>query len=383
MKLRSRIRMLTTATRTAAVLGFVLGAVLTGNAREARAQSSGFAIDRYEPSQRGSDWYANESLDFRGHVRPAVGVILDWAYRPLEFRDVGPVDARHTANLIVDQVFAHVGGSVVFADRVRAGVSLPVAIYQDGKSDSSLFAQAPDKSAVGDLRLTTDVRLFGEYAGPFSLALGAQVHLPTGVRRLFTSDGTVRVSPRLLVAGSAKGIPYAFKTGVMIRPFDGTFEGRPLGSELFMSAAIGLKANDRFIFGPEIIASTVVDRKDSFLHKRATPVELLVTGRVTLANVWQIGAAIGPGFTQGDGSPSMRVLASLDYVPDVCIDKDGDGICANVDACPERDGERSPDPKLNGCPRKRPDDEKPKATDDLGSKPETLSPGSEDQVITE
>jgi outer membrane protein OmpA-like peptidoglycan-associated protein len=56
--------------------------------------------------------------------------------------------------------------------------------------------------------------------------------------------------------------------------------------------------------------------------------------------------AIGPGFTRGDGTPSLRVLLSLELTPDVCIDKDGDGICADEDVCPNVDGV----PQNHGCP---------------------------------
>jgi len=48
---------------------------------------SGFALNRFDPSERGSDWFALESLDLRGHNRWAVGVVGDWAYKPLVLYD--------------------------------------------------------------------------------------------------------------------------------------------------------------------------------------------------------------------------------------------------------------------------------------------------------
>ena len=57
--------------------------VLAGSAQVARAQAQGFAVDTFEPSERGSDWFSVESLDLRGNVRPAIGVVMDGAYRPL------------------------------------------------------------------------------------------------------------------------------------------------------------------------------------------------------------------------------------------------------------------------------------------------------------
>ena len=46
-------------------------------------QAPGFAIDRFDPSERGSEWFALESLDLRGEARLAFGVVGDWGHKPL------------------------------------------------------------------------------------------------------------------------------------------------------------------------------------------------------------------------------------------------------------------------------------------------------------
>src|SRR3974390_1204427 len=63
--------------------GARVASVLLSTSFPARAQSQGFAIDRFDPSERGSDWFVLESLDLRGHVRPAAGLVMEYAYRPL------------------------------------------------------------------------------------------------------------------------------------------------------------------------------------------------------------------------------------------------------------------------------------------------------------
>ncbi len=322
---------------------------------EAWAQSAGFAVDRFEPSERGSDWFVNESLDFRSAARPAAGAVFDWAYKPLLLFPRDDVQGVARATVITDQVFLHVGGSLILADRLRLGASLPIAIYQQGEDTRGITVatSAPSKAALGDARLAADVLLFGEYGGPLRGAVGARIFLPSGSRAQFTGDGTVRASPHVLLAGDYSGFVYAAKLGAAIRPFDGTFEGRPLGSEALFAAAVGVKVNDRFVFGPELYGSTSVTR-DAPLRTRDTPLEILVGAHLSLGDDAQVGTAIGPGLTRGDGSPSMRVLIALEWAPDPCVDKDGDGICANDDACPDVDGVRTNDPKTNGCPRPSP-----------------------------
>jgi len=332
------------------------GALLGTRATPAHAQAQvpGFAVDRFEPAERGSDWFVNESLDLRGAPLGAGGLVFGWAYRPLVLHDPSAIqrDPRDpSANAITDQVVMHAGGAIVVRDRFRFGADVPIVLYQGGEDLSRVptTLHSPDKAALGDVRLTGDVRILGQYGAPLSAAIGAQVYLPTGSRSLFTSDGTMRVSPRLLVAGDYAGFIYAAKLGFAYRPLDATFEGRPLGSEAFFSAAFGVKANDRFVFGPELFGSTVVTGGDRAFRARNTPLELLLGGHVMLAEHWKAGTAIGPGLTRGDGSPSMRVVFSIEAVPDICHDPDGDGICSDEDACPGVDGLA----KDHGCPADR------------------------------
>jgi hypothetical protein len=320
-------------------------------ATTARAQVSGFAIDRYEPSERGSDWFVNESLDLRGAPLAAGGLAFGWGYRPLVLRDPAAIQGEPRATAVTDQVVVHAGATLLVRDRYRVGVDLPVVLFQDGEDLSSISTtvRSPDKAALGDLRLTGDVRILGQYGAPLSAAIGAQVHFPTGSRSLFTSDGTMRVTPRLLVAGDYAGLVYAAKLGFAYRPLDATFDGRPLGSEAIFATAIGVKVNDRFVFGPELYGSTVVTGGERAFRTRNTPLEMLLGGHIMLAGHWKAGSAIGPGLTRGDGTPSMRVVFSIEAVPDVCVDPDGDGVCADEDVCPSVDGLR----KDHGCPADR------------------------------
>src|SRR5689334_13014887 len=93
------------------------------SAANAQSQPAGFAVDRYDPSERGSDWFANESLDLRGHLRPSAGVVFDYAYKPLVLNDPS---GSAKLDVLRHQLFAHVGGAVTLVDRVRVGVSVPV-----------------------------------------------------------------------------------------------------------------------------------------------------------------------------------------------------------------------------------------------------------------
>jgi hypothetical protein len=60
-----------------------LGAALVLQSASAFAQSQaeGFSLDRFDPSERGSEWFTGDSLDMRGHGRFAAGLVLDYAQK--------------------------------------------------------------------------------------------------------------------------------------------------------------------------------------------------------------------------------------------------------------------------------------------------------------
>jgi len=323
-------------------------------ARPCAAQSAGYALSRFEPSERGSDWFVNDSLDLRGSTNVAAGVVLDWSYKPWVLHEGGGSRGRSLGNVVTDAVFAHSGASLILRDRLRLAFNLPVALYQAGDDLSHVTAEvrAPHGASLGDLRLSADLRVLGLYGDVFTAALGLQLHAPTGRRSQLMSDGTFRLTPQLLMAGDGEGLLYAAKLAFSYRPLDDAFQGRKLGSEALFSVAGGVRVNDLFVFGPELYGSTVVTDGQAFTA-RATPLELLLGLHVTLAKHWQFGSAIGPGFTRGDGTPSMRTVLSVEYAPDICVDKDGDGICAPMDACPDVDGVRTGERSTNGCPGDR------------------------------
>ena len=276
----------------------------------AHAQTQGFALDRYDPAEHGGDWFAGESLDLRGSLRPAIGLTLDWAHDPLVVYDA---DGDEVAAVVENQLYAHLGGGLRLWDRVRLAVNLPIALWQsgeDGTVDGTTFSSSGD-TALGDLRIGADVRLVGAYREPISLALGLQAHLPTGDREAFTGDGSVRLAPRLLVAGEIARFAYSARLGFVFRPQDDGLGAVATGHELQFTATAGVRvlADGALLLGPELWGTTVVAHGAAF-DKETTPFELLL-GAHLRAGDYRLGLGVGPGLTRGLGAPAARVLLSL------------------------------------------------------------------------
>ena len=374
------------------------------------AQSSGFALNRFDPSERGSDWFSTDSLDLRGASRLAVGLVGDWAHKPLVRYDQ---NGNEKDVMVENQLYAHLGASWVFFDRLRFGLNVPVVLMNTG---SEVEDRGKDGFGIGDLRVGADARMLGEYGEVITVAFGVQVHIPVGSQDGFTSDGKVRIVPRLSAAGDFGVLAYSARVGVNVRTLTEDFENEPFGTELLFGAAAGARLLDgKLLVGPEIFGSTVVSDSDGLFARRTTPFEVIVGGHYSLGDNWRFGLAVGPGLTRGMGAPQLRVLASVEWCQaaeeekppsdrdgdgifdenDACPDepgvanedrtkhgcplhgdRDGDGIFDEDDACPDDPGVRSNDPKKHGCPRSDKDGDG--IFDEEDACPEEAGPPNED-----
>jgi outer membrane protein OmpA-like peptidoglycan-associated protein len=321
----------------------------------ARAQAQeGFAVNRFEPSERGSDFHTQESLDLRGRSRFSAGLVGEWNYKSFVlFRPDGSIAssvARHQVNL-------HLGIGWIFLDRFRLALSLPLQAYGEGAAGTDQrrnFWPAPkDSFMLGDARLALDARLAGEYGGPATVAVGVQAWLPTGSKDSYTSDGDIRLMPRAMIAGNLfGGVVYAARLGYMVRGRKIQVEETLLENELTYGFAVGMKT-DSVILGPELNGST--NPNEAF--KRAnTFTELLIGSKFIVEKDWRIGVAAGAGLSRVPTSPDARVVFGVEWFPAIAEppppDRDRDGIFDKDDACPDVPGVKTDDPKTNGCPVK-------------------------------
>lgn len=352
----------------------------------ARAQTlptgTGFAVDRFEPSGGGSAWFSLESLDFYGRGRTAFGLVLDGAWKPLVIYDQG---GHPVATLLRDQLVGHADAAVVLGNHFRADLNVPVVLYQQGNAlilnDQSFGA--PAHTALGDVRIGADLRVFGHTGDPFVAAIGAQVFIPTGKTSAFTGDGGWRVWPRVMMAGDIRAFSWAVRLGYHLRPVYKCICSLAPGDELTAAVAAGVHLSPGVLIGPEVYASSA---RANLGEHVASPLELLLGAHFQVARGWTLSVGAAPGLTDGAGSPTVRAVVGLRYFepvetpavvpapapappparkprppapkpappppppPPPPPDQDQDGIIDAEDACPTEAGEKSADPKKNGCP---------------------------------
>src|SRR5689334_18109073 len=110
-------------------LGALIGAAFIASltfVRPLHAAPEGFSVNRFEPSERGSNWFVLDSLDLRGNKRPFAGMVLDYQYRPLAIYEK---DDSVRAAIVGHVLTAHLGGGIVMWDRVRFAANLPLVLY--------------------------------------------------------------------------------------------------------------------------------------------------------------------------------------------------------------------------------------------------------------
>jgi OmpA-OmpF porin, OOP family len=333
-----------------AALAVGLSAALLGAPALAQ-EADGFALNQFHPAPTGDRFFGTQGGEVGGHGLPSVSLLAEYAYRPLVLYEDDGEDS--VGSVVSDQLFLHLGAGLSLWQQLSLSVDLPLAVVNDGSSPSS-GAQAfasPSGAALGDLRLGARLRFVGKPSGPFQLGLAGYLWLPTGDQDNFTGDGGVRGLPALVADGKLGSFVYAANAGVVMRG-ERTFGATTLGTQIQFAVAAGLlAASDQLQLGPELYGTTTTANA---FERDTTNLEAIL-GLKYRAGPVVFGAAAGPGLTRGLGTPTVRAILSVAYVPEpepvrVPSDRDGDGILDERDACPDSFGVASSDPTLHGCP---------------------------------
>jgi hypothetical protein len=296
----------------------------------------GFAVERFYPAAPGGGWLVMDDLDMRGGLGGVVEISGGYARKPLQLRTS---DGSQHLTVVSDQAFADVGIAVTY-DRYRLYFNLdgPLSVRGEGGPLGSYQLTAPsvtlgsNPDTISDLRVGFDTRLLGSAKSSFRIGAGAQLIIPSGNRSDYVTDGTYRGMARVLFAGDAGAMTYAWQLGMHIRPLDDSpAPGSPQGSELIFGLAAGPKFSvgsdgTVLVIGPEIYGETAFR---SFLRSTATGLEGLLTGRFEPAkgNAAQLRVKLGTGggINSHFGAPEWRIVVALEVL-DHYAGRDNGGV---------------------------------------------------------
>lgn len=363
-----RCPLLSASARIALVLG-AFACVSWGMLPEARAQNSGFQLNRYEPTAAG-EWSFRVDHPWYSSIRYfAAGVTLNYSHNPLLGRLIASTgEVLEKQSIIEHQLTGHVDLAGSFLDRVLITATLPITFLERGQPYATTGIAPASSPYVSDPRLGFLVRLFGQpYGSAVSMSVGGNIWIPLG--RFVSSTppqgvDQVRGLIKLVAGGLTRRFMWSATAGALLRPSAqlgsaGDPSGSTAGHELHLGAAFGYADMERGIaVGPEVTVSTALSGEA--FQQNATNLEVLLGLNYNIARYVNIGLAGGIGALRQSGTPDGRALFRIAFAPMSNLpqrDRDGDGVPDKQDACPDEHQGETPEIGQPGCPQRDSDED--------------------------
>jgi len=292
-----------------------------------------------------------------GSLRPAFGVFVNYAYRPLVVTLKGDGGTEQRFDLIRHQWAADLMAAFAIGPSFQLGAALPVTFHQEGEREDMLPNNSLAARALGDVRLVPKWRVFGEYAtwdpegwDDWSLALLAVLTYPSGSKKDLQGDQSVTGEPKVVVEWRPiDRLRTGLNLGYVVRKQQGLYNV-DVGNELTagIGASFGLVEDVLEIIGET--AARIPADPDSAFSWENSPVEMHVAARLRLFEWHTLTVGVGPGLTDGYGAPTVRVYAGYAFDKQELPDRDGDGIPDRDDDCPDDPEDFDQFEDEDGCP---------------------------------
>jgi OOP family OmpA-OmpF porin len=341
-----------------AVLGAASILVAATYCPPAHAQfDAGQALNEYQPAEAGDAFLSVPAPWVGGHRKIRGSLTYDFSKDPLVLVDENGVEL---ATPVSAQHFLHFGASAAMWDRLMISLQFPLAVAQTGDTTdfSDVTVQGGDGAAAGDLRAGLRGRIYGEYDDAIQLGAGAWFFAPTGNDDGYASDGSFYFQPHVLVGGRVPTFVWSGSLGASVR----TADNIPSNFNYGIGVAAVL-ADNALQIGPELFG-TVAFTEEDLAAGTATRIErqgvangeLLLSARYRFLESMRVSTGGGFGLFTTAGTPRYRILVQIAYAPEpgdepaARLDRDGDAVPDDEDACPDTPGVRNEDPSKNGCP---------------------------------
>ena len=374
------------AQRRAACAGVAIAAVTVLTALAvpaARADGIDLAVFAPTPATTGTGFQV-QSPEVGASGSWVAGATVSYASNPLVLEGFDNQRRQAIRNALVERsTLVEPGLAYAFLGRFEAGVHIPIymqsgrraATNAGGMTDGLAVAPA-DGTATGNLTLNLKVQLWRGEGGFGSAAFGAAgvAVLPTATAGQFT--GSDQPEGRLLLLGALT--PSALESRMALSVNVGPIvRGKSEYANIVQQSGVawGAGASYRVLDGLWATAELFGEATPSG-HRQASdanamaaatalsPVEWLAGITVKAERRFTIGFAAGRGVTNALGTPDLRGVLSLAFVPGAPAvaplhasdpgaaerDRDGDGIPDAVDKCPDEPEDKDLFEDEDGCP---------------------------------
>ena len=319
----------------------------------ASAAQAQFSVQKFLPGTHAFDYLSITSARVNGHLKPNAALIFNVATRPLAFE----MEGEDLTQSFIEQLYmVNLVGSISLYEFVEIGLDVPMAVVNGVGGASIVSVNEPPSFSMGDLRLTSKVSFLPRVDEGIGLAMQLELTAPTGADDSFVSEANVTFTPKLVLEYNLDDYLVALNVGYRLRE-NSTLDFLDINDELLLGLGANIPVWERHAFVlAEVQGAT--DAVDFFGTRNTRYLEGLLGAKWVFDMGLYATVAGGTGVLRGVGNPSMRVIASVGWSPDMYkpADEDGDGIVDKVDVCPSRpedkdgykDGDGCPDPDNDG-----------------------------------
>lgn len=309
------------------------------------ASAQQFALEQYRPAPLPTDGFGVSHAEGLAHLEFGGQLQLAYGHDPLLVRlaDGG------RAHEVKHQLVGHAAFSLGLFDRLTLFAGLPVQLVMKGDTGPT------DGAGLGDAWFGGRFTFLGGAKSMFALGSEMIARMPSAKwsDRSQQHSGDEIGTYDLGITGEVRVNRFAFglRPGVRLREPQRIDSRLRIGHELLFSA-FGQVRIVKSLYGyAELYGNSPFTQ---FFQKRSTPIEMLFGLKGNIGGLW-LGAAAGPGLTNGYAAADYRVVGSVGYVhkkraekPDLDVDRDG--VLSPFDACPNEPEDRDGFMDDDGCP---------------------------------
>ena len=313
------------------------------------------ALEQFQPAPLASDGFGISRPDVLRKGTWGALLVADYAKNPLVLESERPPSTFH---IVEHHLVLHAGVAVALGSRMTAFLSLPVHVLMRGDDPGTLAPKA-DGAGLGDVALGGRVLIAGGRFERMALSGEFTARLPTAELangdQEYSGDQIGSYEPALVGEVHLGRFDARLRVGARLRK-SVAMADLELGSGL--TAGLGarvLLAQGLYLNGELYGGTTFAD----FARAQTSPLEALFGLKYVRHDVW-VGAAAGPGFTAGYGTPDARVVFTIGYAPleqqqaapapVPARDRDGDGVLDGADRCPSEREDADGFEDADGCP---------------------------------
>lgn len=318
-----------------------------------------FPIERFRPASDRNGVLDVESGAVRRHLAYDVGLFGSYSLNPLVLKSGG----QRALSLVQHRVGAEAVASFGLFDWIQVGLAVPVVVFQtrDTSAVVDAVSTASDLGAlgVGDLRVIPKVRILRADDQVVDLAIIPAFTIPSsatlaGVGSSYAGEGQFTLAPELAVSKPIGHFRLAGNVGYRLRPEERRVLNLVVGHELFYRAGVAFSFQDLnelpLEVGVSVNGATYAFQPFSSGFEE-NPLEGIVHGSYWVLPFLQAYAGVGAGVIAGFGAPDLRVLGGVRFsLPDGPVDRDGDGLNDDVDACAAAPEDKDGHEDADGCP---------------------------------